>query len=299
MSAALRSDWIRVVRNNLYEDTRNSRTDFVQEFLNRSVRPADCLTDKGLAFSLTLADKYKKGMHLCLPGVNGWLLSAEQFLGGDFQLGTFEDSMVLATMSIRDPSPVMALAALARLVPRATRQELVEEIVAGIGDRSRHDCVRGNVHRLSGGGRQDEVVAEVSRIIGEEINAIRAQGFEDLKSVLRQVMEGSLAPRDFVERFFDLSERCTIRPEIYGQMLINLMNSGKIRPLVKLTLLENVDRMPAKVRYQIYTTINGLRDDHENFYLKRELAFHLERERSPVPETVTQGPGMPIMYLFD
>jgi len=294
--ATARSEWIKVVKTNLYEDTRNARSDFVREYLRRSVQPADGMTDKGFAFALNLSDKYKKGLHLCLPDVNGWLVNPEHFLGDECQLGTFEDSMVLATMSIKDPSPVMSLAALARLAPRASTQELVEEIVAGIADRSAHKEVRDTVTYLRDGKLGQQAIAETRNIIREQIRDIRATGFEGLKQILRLVLDGSLDPREFVEHFFELSEKCTIRPEIYTQMLINLINSPKIRPMVKLILLENVERMPTKVLYQVYTTVNALPDMHENFYLKRELAFLLERER--VAATPQKAPS-PVMSIFD
>lgn len=299
-AAAQRSEWIRTVKSNLNEDTRNARSDFVREYLGRQVQPEDGLTDKGFAFALDLSDKYKRGMHLSLPDVNGWLVNAEHFLGADWQLGTFEDSMVLATMSVKDPSPVLSLAALARLAPRAGTQELVEEILAGIGDRSSHREVRDTVVFLRDGKMRPEVVAEAQAHARNEIREIRAKGFEALKTVLREVMDGSLGPREFVEEFFELSEKCTIRPEIYAQMLLNLMNSAKIRPLVKLILLENVDRLPTKVRYQVYQTVNALPDMHENFYLKRELAFLLERERAPEDEARGRRPReAKVLSLFD
>jgi hypothetical protein len=221
-------------------------------------------------------------------------------VGGEWQLGTFEDSMVLATMAIKDPSPVMSLAALARLAPRATTQELIEEIVAGIGERATHAEVRETVGHLKDGRHHPDVVKEAQNAVHARIHEIRAVGFEGLKGILRNVMEGRLGPREFVDHFFELSEKCTIRPEIYAQMLINLMNSPKIRPLVKLILLENVDRLPTKVRYQVYATVNALPDMHENFYLKRELAFLLEREQEPeTPAPPPPAARGSMMSLFD
>jgi hypothetical protein len=299
-AAAQRSEWIKVVKSNLNDDTRNGRSDFVREYFRRPVDADDGMTDKGFAFALNLYDNYRKGLHLCLPDVNGWLVNPEHFLGEDWQLGTFEDTMVLATMAIKDPSPVMSLAALARLAPRATTQELVEEIVAGIGDRAAHADVRESIGHLKSGRHRADVVEDVQRSVAAKIHEIRATGFEGLKGILRHVMEGRLGPREFVDQFFELSEKCTIRPEIYAQMLINLMNSAKIRPLVKLILLENVDRMPTKVRYQVYATVNALPDMHENFYLKRELAFLLEKEHEPeVPAPPRPAARGSVMSLFD
>src|SRR3954471_21341691 len=85
-------------------------------------------------------------------------------------------------------------------------------------------------------------------------------------------------------KFLNLSEKTRIKLDVYSSMVHTLIRSKKIRPMVKLLLIENIFRMPRKVRFQVISSIREMEGDPECAYLKRELMFMLEsRSQSADP----------------
>lgn len=276
MTKSFDPDWQELVRNNLYNPQLDQRNTVVKQYLGRYADVNDGVTDSGLAFAFKLKEGYNQGHGLSIPGDDGWMISPEYLLNRDLHLGHFDDSLVLAMMSARDPSNVMSLAAAARLTPRARRRDLVAEILVSVGSESKHDQVRQCVEMAAAHSFSDESVREVRHIIQSTISDIRKDYFEDMKRSLADVLAVAIDPREFIEKFFALSEKSLIRLDIYSAMVHSLIRSAKVRPLVKILLVENIHRMPKKVKYEVVATIQQLGADSRNAYLKQELMIALE-----------------------
>lgn len=269
-------DWAETVRNHLYNPQVDSRNGIVRQYLGRSVEPKDGVTDSGLAFAFTLKEKYNQGQGLSIPGDDGWMLSPEYLMNRELYLGHFDDSLVLAMMAARDPSNVMSLAATARLTPRARRRDLVGDILGSVGSESKHEVVRECVETAVRCGFNDQSVREIRQIISATITDIRKEYFDAMKRSLSDVLQVAMDPREFVDRFFTLSEKALIRLDIYSAMVHSLIRSPKVRPLVKILMIENIHRMPKKVKFEVVATIQQLGADSRNHYLKQELMIALE-----------------------
>ncbi|HYD30721.1 MAG TPA: hypothetical protein VEB64_07645 [Azospirillaceae bacterium] len=271
-------DWAETVRNNLYNPQVDQRANTVRQYLGRQVdAQRDGATDSGLAFAFKLKDKYNQGQGLSIPGDDGWMLSPEYLLNKELYLGHFDDTLVLAMMAARDPSNVMSLAATARLSPRARRRDLVGEILVSVGSESKHDKVRQCVEMAASTSFSDDSVNEIKHIIKTTITDIRKEYFDEMKRSLSEVLQAAVDPRDFVETFFELSEKALIRLDIYSAMVHSLIRSTKVRPLVKILMIENIHRMPKKVKYEVVATIQQMGTDPRNHYLKQELMIALEQ----------------------
>lgn len=269
-------DWAETVRSNLYSPTIDNRSTIVRQYLGRSVEAPDGVTDSGLAFAFTLKEKYNQGEGLSIPGDDGWMLSPEYLLNHDLQLGHFDDSLVLAMMAARDPSSVMSLAATARLTPRARRRDLVGEILVSVGSESKHDPVKECVEYAAEHSFNEASVREIRSIIRSTITDIRKDYFDEMKRSLSEVLQVAIDPREFTEKFFELSEKALIRLDIYSAMVHSLIRSPKVRPLVKILMIENIHRMPKKVKFEVVATIQQMGNDSRHHYLKQELMIALE-----------------------
>lgn len=290
MKVRLDRDWIQTVYSHLHAPARDTRLTVVREYLGRSVEASDGVSDSGLAFAFKLKDRYRQGYGLGLPARDGWMLGPEYMLNQDLHLGGFDDSLVLAMIAARDPSGVLSLSAAARMSPRATTRDLVAEMLMGVGAETAHDRVR---EVIDYAGRQSfsaQSVEEVRQVITQSVQDIRHDCFVELKQSLTDLLNATLDPALFLERFFDLSERTLIKVDIYASMVGTLIRSSKIRPMVKLLLIENIWRMPKRVRYEVVSAIKEVSNEPGNAYLKRELLFVLERKEDFIPAAPAPQP---------
>ncbi|CAK0777277.1 putative Vitellogenin domain-containing protein [Azospirillaceae bacterium] len=213
---------------------------------------------------------------MSLPSDEGWLLNLEHFFNQGLHLGHFDDSLVLAMMAARDPSNVLSLAATARLAPRAPQRDVVSEILSSVGCQTKHQQVREAIEMASSYSFNESSVDEARRVIRNQIADLRKNYFDDLKRYLSSVMTCSIDSNDFVQRFFELSEKSLIRADIFSQMVHSLIRSEKVRPSVKILLINNLHRMPKKVKFEVAATIQKMSADRSNSYLRNELMFYIE-----------------------
>ena len=80
------------------------------------------ITEEGLQVALKIKQHYKSGQPICLPGDRDDILIPEHLLNDNLDLLGFDDPLPLAMVASRDPEPPMAMAAAARLSPRALPQ---------------------------------------------------------------------------------------------------------------------------------------------------------------------------------
>jgi hypothetical protein len=235
------------------------------------------MCDSGLSFGLKLRDRYRNGQCLGVPGDDGWVIGPEFMLDQRQRLGHFDDTLVMAIVAGRDPSGVMALSAAARVARRAVGRDLIGEVLAGVAHEASHAPVREVLGYVADRAFHPDIVDDVARAIEEKLGDMRKECFLRMKEGLQQLFDRELDPASFVERFFELSERTRIRMDVYGSMVQTLIRAKKVRPLVKVLLVEQVMRMPKVVRLQMISDVNAI-DDPALRYLRQELAFVLEAQ---------------------
>jgi hypothetical protein len=135
-------------------------------------------------------------------------------------------------------------------------------------------------------------------VIQDKVQDLRRECFVELKQGLTELIDSIIEPNEFIEKFLDLSEKTRIKLDVYSSMVHTLIRSKKIRPMVKLLLIENIFRMPRKVRFQVISSIREMEGDPECAYLKRELMFMLEnRSQAADPRpSETERPRMNFLF---
>lgn len=260
-------EWTETVRSHLYQTQGGA------------VARDGAVTGPGKRLAQSLREKYREGESLCVPGDNDWLIGPELFLNHDVDIGLFEDPMVLAVVAARDPANVMSLAATARLTPRARRSSLVPSILTEVSKSALHDDVRLCIDYAARHSFAPGAQAELEATIKSKISDIRTECFVELRNILRDLLDRDLAPAEFIERFFTLSERSRIKIDVYKSMVMTLITSMKIRPMVKVLLVNNIGRMPRRVQMDVISAVTSMPNDIETAYVKTELAFVIEDSR--------------------
>ena len=235
------------------------------------------ITQDGLRAALRIKEDYRKGELLCVPGENARILLPEYLMNHNLDLRDFEDPLALAMVAARDPEAPMALAAAARMSPLGTKNRLVGGLFQVMGESSRHDIVRRSVELITTNAFSPEMIAEVRRQTSRVIVNTREEFTLALRQNLQSLLEGSIAPRQFVHEFFDLTEAGNLRNEIRKKLVLSLLLSPTIRPSVKFLLLENFQRMPQTVRFSIIRAL-----------LKAEPSRHLDMIKEELRWIVTQ-----------
>lgn len=265
-------EWTQAVHDNLYH-TRP------QALGGRNPAREGRVTSEGQRLARNLREKYREGESLCVPGDNDWLIGPELLLNQDIDIGNFEDPTVLAVVAARDPGSAMSLAATARLTPRAQKSQLVPEILTEVARSSHHQDVRLCIDYAAKRSFAPGAQAELERIIRDRIGDIRTDCFVKLKNILRDLLDTEMAPAPFIEEFFALSERSRIRADVYRSMVMTLITSTKIRPMVKVLLVNNLGRMPKRVQLDVMAAVSALPADSEASYVKTELSYVVEESR--------------------
>ena len=240
-------------------------------------RPAERPRDGGMSLATTLKRGYVDGLSLWLPGERDWLLKPEQFMHADVSVGTFDEPVPLAVIGALDPTPVMALAASARLAQRARVRRELGEICREVRGATEHETVHHVLKQAELDGFSLRAVEALRRSVSEEINQIRTACFEKLKGNLAALIENRMDPLPFAEEFFALSEMSHIRTDAYRRMVLSLLMSPKVRPGAKLMVLQRFDRFPRALQIDIVQTIAYAERSPSNDYVKEELLWMVQR----------------------
>ncbi len=235
------------------------------------------ITQDGLRAALRIKEDYRKGELLCVPGERARILLPEYLMNHNLDLRDYEDPLALAMVASRDPEAPMALAAAARMSPLGTKSKLVGGLFQVMGESSRHDIVRRSVELITANAFSPEMIAEVRRQASRVIVNTREEFTLALRQNLQSLLDGTIAPRQFVREFFDLTEAGNLRNEIRKKLMLSLLLSPTIRPSIKFLLLENFQRMPQTVRFSIIRAV-----------LKAEPSRHLDMIKEELRWIVTQ-----------
>ena len=231
------------------------------------------VTQEGLKVALDIKQSYNAGNPICIPGNTNRLLIPENLLNDDLNLNTIDDPLPLAMMAARDPEPPMSIAATTRLGPKGRSNELVSGVIRVVGETSKHTLVRECISLIMASDFNVDALSQIRYHAKKFILQSRQQYAESLKENLRNLMDGSIAPRKFVLDFFELTEAGNLRHDIRKRLILTLLLSENVRPSVKFILLENLERMPKPIRVTILTKILRAKPAHHIDLLKEEIKW--------------------------
>jgi len=237
------------------------------------------VTQNGLKTALKIKESYGKGDPLVLPEDRSRILLPENFINVDLNLKGYEDPIALAMVAARDPEAPMALAAATRLSPLARNKKLISGVCELVGDASRHELVKKCIELVRDNDFSQDAVYAVRRQTAKFIVHSRKQYTGALRMNLRSLIEGDIAPRKFVQEFYELTEAGNMRTDIRKKLILSLLLSDTIRPSIKFLMLENFHRLPATVRHSIILSVLKADDSRHIDVIKEELRYMLFHER--------------------
>ena len=252
------------------------------------------ISEDGLNVALSVRDQYRRRQPICIPGERSRMLIPEHLLNNDINLRGMEDPLPLAMMAARDPESPMALAAATRLSPLANNGKLISAVVEVVGETTRHPLVSQCLGLIRDSAFDPDTIALVRRHAVDYVIKTRRQYTGALRHNLHSLLQGSIAPRQFVKEFFELTEAGNMRNDIRKKLVVSLFLSENVRPSIKFLLLENFERMPPPVRVGIISAILGADPTHHTELIKEELRWIVSQEqayrRSPADEAALALP---------
>jgi hypothetical protein len=239
------------------------------------------ITAEGLTAALDIKERYRSGQPICVPG-DGDILIPEHLLNHGLDLRDLEDPMALAMVAARDPEAPMAMAAAARLSPLVRGVRLVEGMYEIIQETTLHREVRSCMDLVREHAFSPDAIAHVRRQASQVIIRTRREYTIALRENLKSLMDGSVAPRQFVQEFFQLTEAGNLRHDIRKKLVTSLMLSEAIRPSIKFLILENFHRLPLPVRAAIVSRVLDAEPSHHIELIKEELRWMVARSPGEV-----------------
>jgi hypothetical protein len=236
------------------------------------------ITTGGLKAALEIKKNYKVGRPILVPGEDNRVLVPENLLNHNIDLYDIEDPLSLAMMATRDPEPPMALAAAARLSPLGASSRLISGVTQIVGESSRHGMVKECLKYITDQAFDPESIIKVRHHASKFIVQTRQQYTSVLRENLHSLMEGSIAPRQFVHEFFVLTEAGNMRHDIRQKLVVSLMLSANVRPSVKFLILENLERLPKPVRIYIVTAVLKAEPTRHTEIIKEELRYIVSQQ---------------------
>jgi len=236
------------------------------------------ITQDGLKKALEIKTLYRKREPLVLPGTGNRMLIPENLMNADLDLMAMEDPLPLAMVASRDPEAPMALAAATRMCPLGSHTKLIAGVLRFVGETSRHPLVRECLGFVSASDFDPTTIAEVRRHASRFIVKTREQYTLALRQNLQILLDGSIAPRQFVHDFFALTEAGNMRNDIRKKLVLSLMLSATVRPSVKFLMLENFDRLPRQVRRAIMSGVMVAEPTRHTEIIKEELQYMVAQE---------------------
>lgn len=238
------------------------------------------LTEEGLGTALSIRDSYRKHQPICVPGEGARILVPEHLLNPSLDLQQIDDPLPLAMMAVRDPEPPMALAAATRLSPLGKRGRLITGVVTVVGEATRHPLVKKCLHLICDSAFDPDTIAVVQRHAVQYVVKTRRQYTNALRENLKALLNGSLAPRVFVQEFFKLTEAGNMRHDIRRKLVVSLLLSETVRPSIKFLMLENFERLPRPVRLGIIRAVLEADTTHHVAMIREELRWIVNRDRA-------------------
>ncbi|CCQ74153.1 hypothetical protein [Magnetospira sp. QH-2] len=240
-------------------------------------RPALTISTESVKLAGEIKQRYKTGQPLCLPGEEDRILMPEFLLNEQVGLSGLEDPLPLAMMATRDPENPMALAAAARLGPQGKDTKLVNGVLQLVGETSRHPGVKKCVDLITDSAFNPGAIAAVRRHASHMIIQTRKQYSTALRQNLQALLEGVIAPRQFVREFFELTEAGNLRHDVRRKLVASLLLSPTIRPGIKFLFLENFDRLSTATRCHVISEVLRVKDAPHVEIIKEELKWIVQQ----------------------
>ena len=237
------------------------------------------ISREGLQTALGIKQSYKNREPLIIPGDGDRLLVPENLLNKEIDLSGYEDPLALAMVCSRDPEGPMALAATARLCPLGNSTELVRGVVEIIGDTSRHELVRECLKYVTDRAFEPDSIGKVRQHASKIVTESRKQYTAALRENLKSLLDGEIAPRQFVHQFFELTEAGNLRHDIRKKLILSLLLSSSVRPSIKFLMLENFERIPKQVKLGIVSAVLKAEPNRHTEIIKEELKYIINQER--------------------
>jgi hypothetical protein len=257
------------------------------------------ISREGLQTALGIKQSYKAHEPLVIPGEDERLLVPENLLNKEIDLSGFEDPLALAMVCSRDPEGPMALAATARLCPLGNSTKLVRGVIQIIADTSRHELVRECLNYVTDHAFEPDSIGKVRQHASRIVTESRKQFTAALRENLKSLLEGEIAPRQFVREFFELTEAGNLRHDVRKKLILSLLLSSSVRPSIKFLMLENFERIPKSVKLGIVSAVLKAEPTRHTEIIKEELKYIIEQERMireghdingrPAPKTIVAG----------
>ena len=236
------------------------------------------ITQAGLSTALEIKNDYKARRPILVPGEEDRMLIPENLLNHNIDLRGIEDPLSLAMMATRDPEAPMALAAAARLSPLGASTKLISGVAQIVSETSRHEMVKECLNYITEQAFDPSSIAKVRRHTSKFIIQSRKQYTAALRQNLYSLMEGSIAPRQFVQEFFELTEAGNMRHNIRLKLVSSLLLSGNVRPSVKFLILENIERLPKPVQISIVSAVLKAEPTRHTEIIKEELRYMVSQQ---------------------
>ncbi|MEE3051949.1 MAG: hypothetical protein VX535_10300, partial [Pseudomonadota bacterium] len=141
-----------------------------------------------------------------------------------------------------------------------------------------HPLVRECLKFVSESDFDPTTIAEVRRHTSRFIVQTREQYTLALRENLQMMLDGSIAPRQFVSEFFELTEAGNMRNDIRKKLVLSLLLSGTVRPSVKFLMLENFERLAKPVRVAIISAVLKAEPTRHTEIIKEELKYIVAQE---------------------
>ena len=231
------------------------------------------ITQEGLKTALKIKEDYLARRPILMPDENDRIMVPETMLNHNIDLTTFEDPLPLAMMATRDPEAPMALAAAARLSPLGRQTRLLSGVVEIIGETSKHEAVKECLGYVQDRHFEPSAIFEVRRHAAKFIVRSRQQYTAALRENLKSLLDGAIAPRQFVREFFELTEAGNMRHDIRKKLVLSLLLSPTVRPSVKFLMLENFHRMARPVQLAIISGVLRAEPSRHTEIIKEELRY--------------------------
>lgn len=237
------------------------------------------ITKDGIDAALQVKESYRSGDPICVPGDPTRILLPEHLINVDLDLTQFDDPLPLALMATRDPESPMALAAATRLSPKAEHQELVAGVCSLVGEKTRHPLVKRSIDLITENDFAPKAIAFVRTRTSQFIVETRRQYASALKAILRALLDGDMAPSDFVTQFIQLTEAGNLQSDVRQKLVTSLLLSENVRPGIKFLMLEHFESFPMPTRQGIIQAVAKAPESRHIDVLKEELRWIVSHEK--------------------
>lgn len=249
------------------------------------------ISQDGINAALVIKQSYRTGDPICVPGDPARILLPEHLININLDLAQFEDPLPLAMMATRDPESPMALAATTRLSPKACHKDLIAGVYELVGEKTRHPLVKRCIDVVRENDFNPKAIAFVRTRTSQFIVETRKQYATALKTLLRALLNGEMAPSEFVGQFIQLTEAGNLHSDVRQKLVTSLLLSETVRPGIKFLMLEHFNSFPIPTRQGIIQAVAKAPESRHIDVLQEELRWIVshERQKKQAARNVSQG----------